>query len=198
MVHADYRRESARRTSSPISRKGRAARLVEAGDRLRNPAYADFLRRLAGQGPAALYAGSTAARIVERTRAGPLGGSMTMADLATYRPVKREALCRPVSRLSCCASRRRRRAGSACSQLMKLLERTDIAARGPNDPQAWFLFAEASRLMYADRDRYVGDPAFVTVPVEGLLDPAYVASRARLIGTDRRPAAAAGGPRWRR
>ena len=70
-----------------------------------------------------------------------------------------------------------------------MLDRTDIAARGPNDPQAWFLFAEASRLMYADRDQYVGDPAFVKVPVAGMIDPAYVASRARLIGTTRRSAA---------
>ena len=80
-------------------------------------------------------------------------------------------------------------------QLMMLLETTDIAARGPNDPQAWFLFAEASRIMYADRDRYVGDPAFVSVPVEGLLDPAYVAQRAKLIGTTAGPAPQAGAPR---
>ncbi|MGI9308126.1 MAG: MFS transporter, partial [Gammaproteobacteria bacterium] len=46
---------------------------------------------------------------------------------------------------------------------------------GPDDPQAWFLFAQASRIMYADRDRYVGDAAFVRVPVNGMLDPAYVA-----------------------
>ena len=73
--------------------------------------------------------------------------------------------------------------------MLGLLERTDIAERGPRDPQAWFLFAEASRLMYADRDRYVADPRFVAVPVEGLLDPRYVADRARLIGAARRPAA---------
>ena len=48
--------------------------LLEAGDRLRNPAYAEFLRRLAAQGPDALYRGPTAARIVARTRAGPLAG----------------------------------------------------------------------------------------------------------------------------
>ncbi|MEO7563961.1 MAG: gamma-glutamyltransferase, partial [Sphingomicrobium sp.] len=68
-------------------------------------------------------------------------------------------------------------------ELLGLLERTDIARRGPSDPQAWFLFAEASRLMYADRDRYVGDPAFVAVPVAGLLDPAYLDSRVKIIGT---------------
>jgi gamma-glutamyltranspeptidase/glutathione hydrolase len=75
-----------------------------------------------------------------------------------------------------------------------MLERTDIAARGPGDPQAWFLFAEASRLMYADRDRYVGDAAFVQVPVAGLIDPAYVNSRVRLIGTTAGPPPIAGVP----
>jgi gamma-glutamyltranspeptidase/glutathione hydrolase len=75
-----------------------------------------------------------------------------------------------------------------------LLERTDIGSRGPTDPQAWFLFAEASRIMYADRDRYVGDPAFVSVPVEGMLDPAYVASRWRLIGTIAGPPPQPGNP----
>ena len=79
--------------SWPISARP-TVRLLSAGDRLRNTAYAAFLRRLAAQGPAAFYAGETAARIVERTRAGPLGGSMTLADLAAYRPIKREPLCR--------------------------------------------------------------------------------------------------------
>jgi gamma-glutamyltranspeptidase/glutathione hydrolase len=67
--------------------------------------------------------------------------------------------------------------GAAVLQGLGLLERTDIASRGPTDPQAWYLFAQASRLMYADRDRYFGDPAFVDVPVEGLLDPAYLDAR---------------------
>ena len=70
--------------------------------------------------------------------------------------------------------------------------RTDIAQRGPADPQAWFLFAQASRLMYADRDRYVADPEFMPVPVEGLLDPAYLRRARELIGDARRGRAAAG------
>ena len=167
--------------------------LVGAGDRLRNPAYADFLRRLAAQGPTAMYSGATAAKIVERTRAGPLGGSMTLADLASYRPVKRESLCRTYRVHLLCVPPPPS-SGVGLLQLMLLLERTDIAARGPTDPQAWFLFAEASRVMYADRDLYVGDPAFVPVPVEGLLDPNYVAQRARLIGERAGPPPAAGVP----
>ena len=167
--------------------------LLQAGDRLRNPAYADFLRRLAAQGIDAFYRGPTAARIVERTRAGPLGGSMTLADLAAYRPVKREPLCGPYRLYLVCVPPPPS-SGVGLLQLFAILERTDIAERGPGDPQAWFLFAEASRLMYADRDLYVGDPAFVSVPVAGLLDPAYVESRARLIGTAAGPAPRAGTP----
>ena len=165
--------------------------LVQAGDRLRNAAYADFLRRLADQGPSALYAGSTAARIIARTRSAPLGGSMTLADLASYRPVKREALCRPYRVYVMCVPPPPS-SGVGLIQLMKLLEHTDIAQRGPTDAQAWYLFAEASRIMYADRDRYVGDVS--SVPVEGLLDPAYVASRAQLIGPNAGPPPSAGSP----
>ena len=166
---------------------------VGTGDRLRNPAYAEFLGRLAAQGPDALYTGSTGARIVARTRAGPLGGSMTMADLTSYRPVKREPLCAPYRVYVACVPPPPS-SGVGLLQLLGLLQHTDIASRGPGDPQAWFLFAEASRIMYADRDRYVGDPTFVTVPVQGLLEPAYIASRARLIGSRAGPAPAAGNP----
>jgi gamma-glutamyltranspeptidase/glutathione hydrolase len=190
LVHADYAENHAPDVVAYFS-QGPGGRLVEAGDRLTNAAYADFLNRLASQGPAALYSGSTAAKIVERTRAGPLGGSMTMADLATYRPVKREALCRPYRVYVMCVPPPPS-SGVGLIELMKMLEGTDIAQRGPNDPQSWYLFAEASRLMYADRDRYVGDIA--SVPVDGLLDPAYVASRAQLIGPTAGPAPSAGVP----
>jgi len=167
--------------------------LVRAGDRLRNPAYAEFLSRLAAQGADALYRGPTAARIVERTRAGPLPGTMTLDDLAGYRPVKRDSLCRSWRVYLLCVPPPPS-SGVGLLQLMLILERTDIASRGPADAQAWYLFAEASRLMYADRDLYVGDPAFVDVPIAGLLDPLYVAGRARLIGPSAGPPPMAGSP----
>ncbi|MGC6399851.1 gamma-glutamyltransferase family protein [Sphingomonas sp. FW199] len=165
--------------------------LADVGDTIRNPAYAAFLKRLAADGPKALYAGPTAERIVARTTAGPLAGTMTMADLSAYRPVKRQALCRPYRVWKICVPPPPS-SGVGLLQLFAMLERTDIARRGPQDAQAWFLFAEASRLMYADRDRYVGDVP--DVPVAGLLDPAYVAARAALIGERAGPAPAAGTP----
>ena len=180
MIHSDYAENHAPDVIRHFSKPD--GTLLNAGDRLVNKPYADFLRRLAAQGPAALYAGSTGAKIVARTRAGPLGGTMTMADLANYRPVRREAICGPYRVYLVCTNPPPG-SGVGLLELLGILQHTDIARRGPNDPQAWFLFAEASRLMYADRDKYVGDPAFVKVPVPGLLDPAYIASRAKLIGT---------------
>jgi gamma-glutamyltranspeptidase / glutathione hydrolase len=164
--------------------------LLDAGDRLRNPAYAGFLRRLAAEGPDALHRGATAARIVARLAAGPRPGSMTLEDLAGYRPVKREPVCRTYRVTLVCVPPPPS-SGVGLLQLMAILERTDIAARGPGDAQAWFLFAEASRLMYADRDRYVGD---VAVPIAGMLDPSYVAGRARLIGERAAPPPQPGTP----
>jgi gamma-glutamyltranspeptidase/glutathione hydrolase len=192
LLRGDYPENSAPDVRAYFAK--RDGQMVNAGDRLANKPYADFLRRLAAQGPSALYEGSTAAKIVARTRAAPLGGSMTMADLANYRPVKREPLCGPYRIYLLCAPPPPS-SGVALIQLMAILERTDVGTRGPADPQAWFLFAEASRLMYADRDRYVGDPAFVRVPVAGLLDAAYVRERARLIGPTAGAAPPPGVPR---
>lgn len=163
------------------------------GDEIRNPAYAEFLKRLSVEGADALYRGQTAERIVARTTASPLAGTMTLADLAAYRPVKREALCGSYRLYLVCLPPPPS-SGVALLQLLAILEHTDIDKRGPQDAQAWFLFAEASRIMYADRDQYVADPAFVPVPVKGMLDPAYVAERAKLIGEVAGAAPKAGTP----
>src|SRR6185295_12372547 len=191
MIHADYAENHASDVIAYFSRPD--GTLLNAGERLVNKPYAGFLRRLAAQGPAALYSGSTAAKIVARTHAAPLSGSMTMTDLANYKPIKREPVCGPFRVYVLCAPPPPS-SGVGLVQLMMMLDRTDIASRGRDDPQAWYLFAEASRLMYADRDKYVGDPAFVKVPVAGMIDVAYVASRRRLIGETAGPPPEAGRP----
>jgi len=165
----------------------------KTGDRIVNAPYAEFLQRLAAQGPDALYAGATAQRIVAKVGAGAHASSMTLADLTAYKPVKRAALCNPYRVYLVCVPPPPS-SGVGFLQLLALLEKTDIANRGQSDPQAWYLFGEASRIMYADRDRYIGDAAFVSVPLKGLIDPAYVASRAALIGPKAGPAPVAGTP----
>lgn len=166
---------------------------VQAGETLRNPAYAATLRLIAGHGPRALLEPPLAEQIIQRTHAEPRPGTLAPIDFASYRPRQGEPLCRPYRVYVVCVPPPPS-SGVSLLQMLAILEHTDIAKRGPDDPQAWFLFAEASRLMYADRDRYVADPAFVAVPVNGLLDPAYVASRAQLIGERAGNPPAAGEP----
>jgi gamma-glutamyltranspeptidase/glutathione hydrolase len=165
----------------------------KTGDTLKNPAYAKSLRQLAAEGPSAIYSGSIARDIVAKVHADPVPGSMTLADLANYTTRQADALCHPYRVYIVCVPPPPS-SGVAMLQALAMLEHTDIDKHGPTDPQGWFLFAQASRLAYADRDRYVGDPDFTAVPTKGLLDPAYVASRAALIGDNAGPAPAAGLP----
>ncbi len=155
-------------------------RLV-AGDLLKNPAYAATLRRLATEGPPALYRGSIAADIVRRVHDEPLPGSLTLEDLAHYEPAEAPALCRAWQSCRVCTPPLPSGGVDVLEGLL-LLERTDIATRGPDDAVAWVELGEAERLLYADRNRYVGDPRFVNVPVAGLLDAHYIATRAQFIG----------------
>ncbi|MGY0506016.1 gamma-glutamyltransferase family protein [Luteimonas sp. e5] len=154
---------------------------LRAGDTFRNPAYAESLALIARNGAAALQSGPLAEAIVARINQPPNPAQATVNDLANNKVEREDALCRPLRAWVICAPPPPS-SGVGVLQLMLLLDRTDIAERGPDDPRSWLLFAESSRLMYADRDHYIGDPAFVSVPVEGLLDPDYLASRRALIG----------------
>ncbi len=164
---------------------------VQAGDEFHNPAYAETLRRIATQGPRTLLEPPLSDAIIRRVGAPPRPGAMSRADLRAYRPHVADPLCGPFLVYVVCVPPPPS-SGVALLQVLAILDRTDIAARGPDDPQAWFLFAEASRLMYADRDRYVADPAFVDVPTREMLDPGYIARRSALIGATAGPAPPAG------
>jgi gamma-glutamyltranspeptidase/glutathione hydrolase len=166
---------------------------IRAGDTLRNPAYAQTLRAIAAQGSAGLLTGEIARAIVAKVGEGERPGSLALSDLAAYRPKAGPALCRPYRVYVVCLPPAPS-GGPAVLEALGLLERTDIALHGPAEVQGWHLFAQASRLAYADRDRYIGDPAFVAVPVEGLLSAGYLDARAKLIGPVAGPPPAAGVP----
>jgi gamma-glutamyltranspeptidase/glutathione hydrolase len=153
---------------------------LKAGDTLKNPAYAATLRKIAAEGPKALLEGQIAQDIVTRTTQGSLPGTMTLADLKAYKPKATEAVCRPYRVYVVCTPPAPS-GGPAILEALGILSNTDIASHGPTTVQGWYLLSQAERLMYADRDRYFGDPDFVDVPVAGLLDPAYVKARAALI-----------------
>ncbi|HZW15800.1 MAG TPA: gamma-glutamyltransferase family protein [Brevundimonas sp.] len=148
-----------------------------AGDVLRNPAYAEALAEIAAGGAEAFYRGRIAREIVETVGEGSRPGSLSEADLASYEALERGALCRPYRIYVVCVPPPPS-SGVAVLQLLAMAEHTPDILEGPDSADAWAAFAQLQRLMYADRDRYVGDPAFVGVPVQGLLDPDYVAARA--------------------
>lgn len=152
----------------------------QAGDTLRNPAYAETVSAIARDGAAALQTGRIAREIVQAVRRAPRPGALTEADIAGYEPLERGALCRPYRVYVVCVPPPPS-SGLALLQLLAMAEKTPDIQRGPNSPAAWVAFGRLQKLMYADRDRYVGDPAFARVPVQGLLDDGYVASRAALV-----------------
>jgi gamma-glutamyltranspeptidase/glutathione hydrolase len=166
---------------------------VQAGDVIRNPAYAETLQRIALQGPRALLEPPIGDAIIRRVGAQPRPGAMSRDDLRLYQPRVADPLCGPFLVYVVCVPPPPS-SGVVLLQALAILERHEIGLLGPEDPEAWFLFAEASRLMYADRDRYVADPAYVEVPVEGMLDPDYTGRRAALIGAVAGPPPAAGVP----
>ncbi|WP_312064783.1 gamma-glutamyltransferase, partial [Brevundimonas sp.] len=148
-----------------------------AGDVLRNPAYAETVRTLAREGAAGLQTGPLAEAIAAAVAEGPRPGGLTTADIAAYRPVVREAVCGPYKIYVVCVPPPPS-SGASILQLLAMGETTPDLDKGAQSPEAWAAFGQLQRLMYADRDRYFGDPAFVSVPVAGLLDPAYAAERA--------------------
>jgi len=160
--------------------KGDGTRLV-AGDVLKNPAYAATIERIGREGTHALYYGPIAEDIVRRVHEGEYPGTLSLQDMARYHPVESPALCHPWQIYIVCTPPPPA-GGIGLMQGLLLLADTDIAKRGADDPIAWVELGEAERLMYADRDHYVGDPDFVKVPVAGLLDASYLQGRAALIG----------------
>ena len=152
------------------------------GTRLVNPAFAASLRTIASDGARAFYEGDIAAAMVAAI-AGAEGnrGVMTLADLAGYRAMDREAVCRPYRTWRICGMGPPSSGGVTTLAILGLLEHFDLAALAPGSVEAVHLISEASRLAYADRARYLADSDFVAVPVRGLLDRGYLADRAALI-----------------
>ncbi|MBY0319957.1 MAG: gamma-glutamyltransferase [Reyranella sp.] len=155
------------------------------GERIVNPALADTLQLIAEQGPRAFYEGDIAREMIERVHKHVRPGTLSLVDLADYKPMKREPVCGPYRVWIVCGMPPPSSGGIAILQVLGLLEPFELWKGKPDDLRSLHLIAEASRLAFADRNRYVGDPAFVQVPVAGLLSPAYLAERRKLMSPDR-------------
>ena len=149
---------------------------------VRNPEQADLLARIAKFGPDSFYVGPQAAKLVATVNNAARNPSkMTLGDLAAYQAKERPVLCGTYRRHKICSMGPVSSGGTAVLMILAQLERFDMAKLGKDSPIAWHLFAESSRLAYADRDMYLGDPDFVRIPLKGLLDRRYTARRSALI-----------------
>lgn len=155
------------------------------GHRLRNPALARTFREIAAHGPGAFYEGPMAQRMIGAVAAHDVPGDLALEDLAAYRALKREALCSPYKEYSICGMPPPSAGPLTVLQMLGILSHTPIADLAADSLQAVHFFAEAGKLAFADRDAYVADPDFVDVPVQALLNPRYLASRARLLRPDK-------------
>ncbi len=153
------------------------------GDTLRQPDLARTLAAIAAHGPDAFYGGAVAAAIVGAVQQD--GGVLTADDLAAYRTVWREPLAGTYRGLQVVSMPPPSTGGVALLQMLDLLEPQDLAAAGHGSAAAWHPLLEAMKLAYADRSRYLGDPAFVPVPVDRLLGRARLDSLRRRIRADR-------------
>lgn len=155
------------------------------GETLKNPAFAETLRALASGGANAFYTGPIARDIVATVTGHPSNpGDMTLADLAAYRVVEREPVCSRYRVYTICGMGPPSSGALAVQQILALVERVDLARMGPG-ANAVHWISEAGRLAFADRNLYVGDPAFTAVPIDGMLDAGYINARANLISTER-------------
>jgi len=158
---------------------------LPVGTLLHNPALAETLRLIASGGADAFYRGRVANDIVAAVTKSPLQpGRMALADLAGYEAKTREPVCASYRQWRVCIMAPPSSGGIAVLQMLRLIERFDLPAMAPESIEAVHLIAQAGRLAFADRDRYVADPDKVAVPIKELLAETYLQDRSQLIQPD--------------
>jgi gamma-glutamyltranspeptidase/glutathione hydrolase len=149
---------------------------------MKNMELAATLRMIARRGPQVFYRGPIARQIAYAVQHAPINpGGMTEQDIAQYKAVERAPVCGTYRRNKLCSMGPPSSGGIAVIQILDLLERFPSKKLATDTLSGAHLFTQASRLAFADRGEYLGDPAFVNVPANGLLNRAYIAKRSKLI-----------------
>ena len=166
------------------------------GAKLRNPALAEVLAAIAQNGARALHEGPIASDIVRRVRGHPSNpGDLGEDDLRTYQALRRAPLCSAYRQWLVCGMPPPSAGAISVAQILALYGHRSGGPTGASDPVLKVhRFAEAGRLAFADRDRWIADPAFAHVPAKALLDPRYLGARAALIGPSSMGVAPPGDP----
>ena len=155
---------------------------LAAGTVLKNPEFARSVRLLAEKGSAPFYQGMQAQNIVRAvTGAVDNPGKISMADLKNYQVIERQPVCAPYREYEVCGMGAPSSGAIALGQILGVLQNQDMKALGLENIHSWRWIGDASRIAFADRDYYVGDPAFVNVPTRAMISQAYLKPRAEEI-----------------
>ncbi len=144
---------------------------LKAGDALVQKDLAASLRLIGQQGARAFYQGSIAQKIAAETA--PHAGAVTLADLRDYQVVERAPTTGTYRGYQVVTMPPPSSGGPHLVQILNMLEPLPLAQWGPNSAQTIHYLAESMKLAYADRSEYLGDPAFVKIPLKGLTSKAY-------------------------
>ncbi len=159
---------------------------LKAGDILANKKLANVFRSIAKDGIDVFYKGWIAKKIVDKVQHSAIApGLLRLQDLAAYYVPQREPVCAKYQSYNLCGMPPSSSGGVAVIQILKQLEPFNLSQYKPNALEALHLFTQSSRLAFADRDRYLADTDFVSVPVAGLIADNYLAKRAKLINPHR-------------
>ncbi|MCG8567420.1 MAG: gamma-glutamyltransferase [Desulfobacterales bacterium] len=151
----------------------------EAGEVIRNADLAHTLRRIAEKGRDGFYKGEVAEKIVAAVRQD--NGVMTLEDLAAYRVRFRKPVSGSYRGYDIVSAPPASSGGTHVIELLNIMEHFDMEKLGFNTPESWHAWAEAMKLVYADRARYMADTDFIQVPLEGLTSKAYGKAQFRRI-----------------
>ena len=154
----------------------------EAGDVFVQPELAATLKRIAASGAREFYEGETAHRLVSEMARH--GGLVTLADLQRYQAVERTPLTGAYRGSTILTAPLPSSGGIGILQMLGMLEGSGYGKAGPGAAATIHYTAEVMRRYFADRSQYLGDSDFVKVPLQGLLDPAYIRTRRASINLD--------------
>ena len=155
---------------------------LAAGTVLKNPEFARSVRLLAEKGSAPFYQGAQAQNIVRAvTGAVDNPGKISLSDLKNYRVIERQPVCAPYREYEVCGMGAPSSGAIALGEILGVLQNQDMKALGSENIHSWRWIGDASRIAFADRDHYIGDPAFVNVPTRALISQAYLKPRAEEI-----------------
>ena len=158
---------------------------IKAGERLINKKLAAVYRSLAKDGLTPFYNGWIAEKIIDAVQKSPIApGKLTRDDLANYQSKERPAVCGAYRTYNVCGMAPPSSGGVAVIQILGQLASYDLAKNEIDNVKNVHLFTQSSRLAFADRNRYIADSDFVSVPVNGLIAPQYLAKRAKLISIE--------------